>query len=143
MRAPFLKIAVVGLVALVALGAPADALAKKTARKQQAPKIVTQNSDIGILEMIGSVMPFSTEDAKVANPVTPRQSSTKYLNTKPDAPGARQAGASLQGGGENTPYGFPESRQRDDEIGFYKDNFTSYNNSPLNGYYGWYGQISP
>jgi hypothetical protein len=140
MRLPYLRI---GVVALVTLGVAGTALAKRHARKI-APEVVTENSDPSLFEMIGSVMSLSSKDAEAFRQRQPRPDpSSKYLNVRSEPARVHRASASLEGGGFTTPYGWPGTRRADDEIGFYKDNFVSYSNSPLSGYYGWYGQISP
>lgn len=139
MRLPYLRIAVIGVVTL----GVTDAVFARKALRKAAPVIVTENSDPGLFEMIGSVMSLSTKEAETFQHRPPRQESNRYLNVKPESVRAQRASASLEGGGFTTPYGFPQARRRDDEIGFYKDNYVTYSNSPLSGYYGWYGQISP
>jgi hypothetical protein len=132
------------IVCFAVLAMTGEALAAKAVKKRHAHQaIVTENSDPDFLEMMGSVMTFPGSEAEKFQRVEPRRPTAKYLNVTSRPAGAQRTRVSLQGGGEATPYGFPGSNYRDDQIGFYKDNFVTYNNSPLNGYYGWYGQISP
>jgi hypothetical protein len=140
MRLPYLRIAVIGLATF---GVTDAVMARKKVAHKLAPVIVTENSDPGLFEMIGSVMSLSSKESETFQHRQPRPESNRYLNVKPESARAQRASASLEGGGVTTPYGFPQARRPDDEIGFYKDNYVTYSNSPLSGYYGWYGQISP
>ncbi len=137
-----LKLAVAVASGLVIVAMTGEALAAKVAHKR-SPAVVTQNSDPDFLAMIGSVMPFSNDEAEKFRHGPVKQDTNKYLNATPQPVRAQRTRVSLEGGGETTPYGFPGAKYPDDAVGFYKDNFVTYSNSPLNGYYGWYGQISP
>ncbi len=137
----FLKLAAAIAVGALLLEMSGEAMAAKI--RKRGPAVVTENSDPDFLAMIGSVMPFSPEEAEKFHHSAPKQLGPKYLNATPQPMRAGRNRVSLGGGGQNTPYGFPGSNYPDDAVGFYKDNFVTYTNSPLSGYYGWYGQISP
>lgn len=54
---------------------------------------------------------------------------------------------SASGSNYYPPYGYPFTNQgggsRRPTVGFYNSPYVQYSTSPLSGYYGWYGRLSP
>jgi hypothetical protein len=120
-------------VAAVLFAATGPVLAKQAPAQHQQVATVTSN-DHSLHHVVGHLSTMGADQSAAA-------SDPEYLNLHThNAP--HTSNVSLEGG-EPTPYGFPGASYPDDQIGFYKDNYVNYENSPLDGYYSWSGHISP
>jgi len=86
-----LKLAVAVASGLVIVAMTGEALAAKVAHKR-SPAVVTQNSDPDFLAMIGSVMPFSNDEAEKFRHGPVKQDTNKYLNATPQPVRAQDQG---------------------------------------------------
>jgi hypothetical protein len=122
-------------LAAALFAAPGPALAKQTPTKQISTVTANDpNLHHDLHHVVGHISSLADQPPPASEPT--------YLNLQTHNAPHHASNVSLEGG-EPTPYGFPGASEPDDQIGFYKDPYVAYENSPLDGYYSWSGHISP